>query len=169
MTINRNKNNLITFILLLAALQSSGLAEEYRIDSQEQFDAHRTTTFSPGDQILFKRGVQWNGMFAPLGTGTEQAPIRIDVYGEGQRPRINANGKHQAGLLLQDPSYWEANGLEITNTDGRSRAAVWHIRAGVWIGGNLSAFLYQRLLCTRCKRQSGWKKTRRHPCSCGGP
>jgi len=117
-TIDRNKNNLITFTLLLAALQSSGLAEEYHIDSQEQFDAHCKTTFLPGDRILFKRDVQFSGMFAPTGIGTVQAPIRIEAYGQGQRPRIDANGKHQAGLLLQDPSYWEVNGLEITNTNG---------------------------------------------------
>jgi hypothetical protein len=60
-------------------------------------------------------------MFAPSGNGTEQAPIRIDVYGSGERPRIDSHGKHIAGLFLQNPSYWEVNGLEITNTDGTDR------------------------------------------------
>lgn len=67
---------------------------------------------------MFERGAEFKGMFAPSGSGTEQAPIRIDVYGEGKRPAIHAQGKHQAGLLLQDSSYWEVNGLDITNTDG---------------------------------------------------
>ncbi len=113
-----NKYNLAAFFLLFALPCFPCLAEEYHIDSQKQFDALSTTVFLPGDTILFKRGVQFNGMFAPCGNGTEQAPIRIDVYGYGQRPRINGHGKHLAGLFLQNQSYWEVNGLEITNTDG---------------------------------------------------
>jgi len=57
-------------------------------------------------------------MFAPSGKGSEKAPIRIGVYGKGTRPRIDAGGKHKAGLLLRNPSFWEVNGLEVTNTDG---------------------------------------------------
>ncbi|MCD6392090.1 MAG: right-handed parallel beta-helix repeat-containing protein [Planctomycetes bacterium] len=97
------------------------LAREYHIDSQKQFDALCTTAFGPGDTILFKRGMQFDGMFAPSGNGTEQAPVRIDVYGYGQMPKINAGGKHIAGVFLQDPSYWEVNGLEIANTDGTDK------------------------------------------------
>jgi len=113
-----NKYNLAAFSLLFALQCFPCLAKEYHIDSQEQFDSLSTTVFLPGDTILFKRGVQFNGMFAPSGNGTGQAPIRIDVYGCGERPRINAHGEHIAGLFLQNPSYWEVNGLEITNTDG---------------------------------------------------
>lgn len=93
-------------------------AEEYRIDSQAQFHALSTAAFLPGDVILFKRGLEFDGMFAPFGEGTEGAPIRIETYGRGRRPTIHAEGKQQAGLLLRDPSFWEVNGLEITNTDG---------------------------------------------------
>jgi hypothetical protein len=60
-------------------------------------------------------------MFSPAGKGTREAPIRIDSHGKGGRPRINAQGKNTAGLLLRDPSFWEVNGLEITNTDGTDR------------------------------------------------
>ena len=116
-----NKYNLTAFFLLFALLCLPCLAKEYHIDSQKQFDALSTTAFLPGDIILFKRGVQFNGMFAPSGNGTRQAPIRIDVYGYGQRPRINSHGRHIAGVFLQDPSYWEVNGLEITNTDGTDK------------------------------------------------
>lgn len=90
----------------------------YHIDSQKQFDFLKTVEFIPGDTILFKRGVQFEGMFAPSGKGTKRAPIKIDVYGAGERPRIDSGGKHPAGLLLRNPAYWEVNGLEITNTDG---------------------------------------------------
>lgn len=93
-------------------------ANEYRIDSQEQFEALREASFSPGDTILFKEGLAFDGMFSPSGNGTEGAPITIRTYGDGSRPVINANGQHTAGLLLKNASYWEVNGLEITNTDG---------------------------------------------------
>ena len=90
----------------------------YHVDSQKQFDSLKTAAFLPGDTILFKRGMQFDGMFAPSGKGTEHAPIKIDVYGAGERPRIDSGGKGPAGLFLKNPSYWEVNGLEITNTDG---------------------------------------------------
>ena len=114
----KGNNHRCAVLVLLSALQCfSCSAREYRIDSQRRFDALCASGFLPGDTILFKRGVQFNGMFAPSGSGTERAPIRIDVYGDGEMPRINAQGKHVAGLYLEDPSYWEVNGLEITNTD----------------------------------------------------
>ncbi len=96
-------------------------ATEYRIDSQKQFDALSTATFLPGDIVLFERAQQFNGMFAPSGSGTELAAIRIDACGHGSRPRIDAGGKNPAGLLLKNLAYWEVNGLEITNTDGTDK------------------------------------------------
>jgi len=91
---------------------------KYYIESQQDFDNLSTTTFLPGDVILFKRGQRFFGMFSPSGNGTETAPIRISTYGEGERPLIDAQGKNKAGLLLRNPSFWEVSGLEITNTDG---------------------------------------------------
>ena len=44
------------------------------------------TTFQPGDEILLKSGCVWNGEWLwPKGSGTEQAPIRIDKYGGDAR------------------------------------------------------------------------------------
>jgi hypothetical protein len=94
------------------------VAGEYRIDSQEDFDRLKARTFQPGDTILFKRGSQFKGMFSPRGSGKGSAPITIDAYGKGGLPAIHAEGRHEAGLLLKDPSHWEVNRLEITNTDG---------------------------------------------------
>ncbi len=118
----KHDNHRRAALVLLVALQSLPcLAREYHVDSQKQFDTLGTMAFLPGDAILFKRGVRFKGMFAPSGDGTKRAPIRIDVYGEGERPRIDGHGSHIAGLLLRNPSYWEVNGLEITNTDGTDR------------------------------------------------
>jgi len=112
------RHYLVASFLLIVMQGFPCYAKEYHIDSQKSFEALSTATFMPGDIIFFKKGLQFNGMFSPSGSGTEQAPIRIDTYGHGSRPRINANGKNIAGLLLQDPSFWEVNGLEITNTHG---------------------------------------------------
>jgi len=109
----------ICWLLILQCIPA--FAVEYRIASQKDFDHFSAATFQPGDLILFKRGVRFAGMFSPLGKGTEKAPIRIEGYGEGERPRIDAGGKKKAGMLLQNPSFWEVNGLEITNTDGTDR------------------------------------------------
>ncbi len=96
-------------------------AKEYRIGSQRAFDAINEITLAPGDTVLLKRGMSFTGMLAPKGNGNEKAINRISTYGNGSRPKINAKGKNIAGLLLTDPSYWEVDGLEITNTDGSDK------------------------------------------------
>lgn len=109
---------LVTACVVMVMPGYPGDAKEYYIDSQRQFDALRMATFLPGDAILFKKGRQFSGMFAPSGSGTERSAITIGSYGHGGRPRIDAGGKNLAGLLLRNVAYWEVNGLEITNTDG---------------------------------------------------
>jgi len=104
--------------LLFAAPLSMSQAATHRIASQLDFDRLKTATFQPKDLILFKRGVSFAGMFSPKGQGTREAPIRINAYGQGARPRIDAQGRKKAGLLLHNPSFWEVNELEITNSDG---------------------------------------------------
>ncbi len=68
-------------------------AETYLISSQANFDHLKTETFQPEDLILFKKGVSFVGMFSPKGKGTSESPIRIDVYGQGHSPRIEAKGR----------------------------------------------------------------------------
>jgi len=102
------------FFCLLFAVAGT----EHKIANQADFDRLAKTKFEPGDRILFRRGQRFQGMFAPEGYGKKGAPIRIETYGKGDRPRIDALGKHPAGLLLQNPAFWEVDGLEITNTDG---------------------------------------------------
>lgn len=116
----KNFRTMVSIIVLLPILISCTplYAKEYRIDSQKRFDAIREASFSPGDKILFKKESTFNGMFSPSGSGAKGSPITIMTYGDGGRPVINANGKHIAGLLLKNVSFWEVSGLEITNTDG---------------------------------------------------
>jgi len=110
---------LIAICIVITA--SSASATDYHIESQADFDKFSRHTFEAGDNLLFHRDKQFEGMFSPQGNGKKGAPIRILATGKGKKPRIDAMGKTTSGVLLQDPSFWEIDGLEITNTDGSSK------------------------------------------------
>lgn len=71
-------------------------------------------TFNPGDKILFKAGTNYKGLLKPQGSGSKDAPIVIDMYGSGDKPRIDGEGILDT-VLLENIEYWEVNNLEITN------------------------------------------------------
>lgn len=74
-----------------------------------------STTFQPGDGILFKGGGSWTGTLAPLGSGTSGNPITINSYGtNAAMPIINGNGAGDS-VLLTNQQYWEINNLEVIN------------------------------------------------------
>jgi hypothetical protein len=105
--------------LLVAALFSaSARAATFTINNQADFDARKTATYAPGDQILFKRGGIFSGMFAPRGSGTPASPIRISATGTGADPIINAMGVNSAAILLRNIECWEIDSIEVTNTNG---------------------------------------------------
>jgi len=43
-----------------------------------------TTTFAPGDRILFAAGSRWQGKLNPKGSGTPGKPIVIDRYADSK-------------------------------------------------------------------------------------
>ena len=70
--------------------------------------------FSPGDQILLKRGDVWNQLFQPDGgNGTEENPIVISSYGIGSRPVLKGNSTGKT-MVFTNASYWTLRGLEFT-------------------------------------------------------
>ena len=71
--------------------------------------------FKPGDRILFKAGTRYSGQLKPQGSGQQEKPIIIDMYGEGDRPRIDGEGAVRQTLYLYNVEYWEISNLEITN------------------------------------------------------
>ena len=86
-----------------------------------------TTTFQPGDRILFKSGQIWTGTLKPKGSGTTGNPITIGKYGAGANPVIHGNGatnctvepgqvKH-CTIFLYNQEHWVIRDLEITNYD----------------------------------------------------
>ena len=92
----------------------------------------------PGDKVLLQAGSIFENQYLHIkGSGSADAPIIIDKYGEGNLPKINTNGKgvwHQdygkqldnprhkykgdvsSSILLYDVEYIEISNLEITNT-----------------------------------------------------
>lgn len=82
-------------------------------------------TLSPGNQLVFKRGMTCQGTLNPLGSGSSAAPIIVDAYGAGAQPVING-GTSNAVITLTDQQYWEIRNLEIVGGN----------RYGIFIGGN---------------------------------
>jgi len=76
---------LVHVLAIVFAMAASCFATEYQIDSQKTFDELKKSRFKPGDVIQFKRGKRFKGMFAPRGSGTEDAPIILTAYGKGKR------------------------------------------------------------------------------------
>lgn len=121
---------------------ADGLSEESAWKSLDKLNAIQ---FQPGTQILFKRGGVWNGQFKPKGSGTADAPIIVDAYGENpSRPIINGNGisnletanvTAEGAIHLYNVSYWEVNGLEVTN-QGADIVGADRVGIMVYAGGN---------------------------------
>src|SRR5699024_10694103 len=95
-------------------------------------EAINSTTFEPGDQILFLAGTACEGTLRPQGSGTSGAPIVIDTYGEGDKAQINGGGI-DATVQLWNQEYWEIRNLEITNIDPHEDDHYQHERRGVVI------------------------------------
>ena len=110
----------ILTVAWIALAANSVLATDYQIKSQADFNKWKRHTFAAGDNIVFHRGKLFKGMFAPNGNGRKGAPIRISTAGDGSKPRIDVGGEKTSGVFLQNPSFWEISGLEITNTNGSS-------------------------------------------------
>ena len=102
---------------------NDGTSPEKAWKSLEKVNA---TEFQPGDRILLRAGRSWSGQLWPKGSGTKEAPIVLDQYGEGSKPLILGNttmikgtdGDYFKGaaVVLHNQEYWEIHNLEITNT-----------------------------------------------------
>lgn len=117
----------------------NGTGTTYYIDSENGDDEENGTTeetawktldkvnsveFQPGDSLLFKRNSVFYGQLAPQGSGTEEAPISIDTYGEGEKPLFDGEGREGdrmavdnegAVVVLHNQDYWEINNIRVTN------------------------------------------------------
>lgn len=89
--------------------------------------------FEPGDTILFKAGTVYKGQLKPRGSGRiadgRPHPIVIDSFGDGDKPRVDAEGQFESALYLHNVEYWEINNLELTNLASEPKAR----RKGVYV------------------------------------
>ncbi|MFE7900802.1 right-handed parallel beta-helix repeat-containing protein [Streptomyces sp. NPDC057424] len=72
-------------------------------------------TFQPGDTIRFEAGDSWVGQLWPKGSGTDGAPISIDSYGTGAKPKIAGQGTVSDAVRLFNQQYWEIRNLDVSN------------------------------------------------------
>ncbi len=79
-----------------------------------------STTFQPGDNILFIANGIWTGTLSPKGSGSSEKQIIISKYGTGSLPLINGNGVYTNAVTLNNQEYWTVSNLEITNNSGSS-------------------------------------------------
>lgn len=112
-------------------------------------DAVGELHLEPGDAVLFRRGSTCVGALTTQGSGTADAPILIDAYGDSAGlPRIDGGGVPET-VLLDNQEYWEIRNLEITNTDSTPSARFTAMRRGVVIkntdSGQLSHFRLENL------------------------
>lgn len=132
-----------TCALLWAACAICAHSATYYVDSAAGSDSQAGTSpetpwktldkvnasrFQPGDRILFKSGSSWQGQLAPASSGAEGAPIVIDRYGPGPKPRIDGAGRVEDAVRLYNVQFLEVRNLEVTN-HGESAA----VRRGVHI------------------------------------
>jgi hypothetical protein len=92
------------------------------------------TTFTAGDAILLRRGTRCAGTLWPKGSGEEGQPIRVNAYGTGPLPIVDAGGA-EAAVRLFDQRYWELEHLEVTGGS----------RYGIFISGTSGTIRHFRL------------------------
>ena len=78
-------------------------------------DQVNQTTFQAGDEIRFEKGETWYGNLQPKGSGAPGQPIKMGSYGDGSRPVINIGEEEGVGIQLENQSWWEIEGMEITS------------------------------------------------------
>lgn len=109
---------------------NTGLTSSSPLKTIDQINA---TALLPGDSILFRRGDKFIGELRPNGSGTEELPIVISAYGEGNLPVINGadseNGSYRAAIFIENQDHIELSYLKITNERTVSREGVEDDRA----------------------------------------
>jgi hypothetical protein len=111
--------------VLICVLTSAAFAMTYYVDAtggddtkdgQSASSAWKTiakvngSTFSAGDQILFKRGEVWRESLVPPSSGAVGNPIVFDAYGAGDAPTITGSQDlPAANWTLDSGNIWKAS------------------------------------------------------------
>ncbi|WP_343667949.1 right-handed parallel beta-helix repeat-containing protein [Chitinophaga sp.] len=74
-----------------------------------------STTFQPGDFILFRRGGSWTGTLVIKSKGTAAAGITFGAYGVGNKPKIIGDNSTLSAVLIQDARYLTFENFDVSN------------------------------------------------------
>ncbi len=69
--------------------------------------------FAPGDRICFRRNSRWNTPLELRGGGSDEKPVVLSAYGEGNTPRIEVESLF--AVRLRNRSHWDISGLFLAN------------------------------------------------------
>ncbi|MBV9312272.1 MAG: right-handed parallel beta-helix repeat-containing protein [Pseudonocardia sp.] len=127
---------------LAPAIADADTPTHYYLDCAEGNDAAAgTSTATPwktlaklnsiryraGDTISLRAGVSCEGTATPSGSGTAAAPIMLNSYGSGGKPKIVASNA-RAAIYLHNVQGWEIRDLDITDRGGAGSP-----RVGVYV------------------------------------
>lgn len=127
----------------------------------KSLDKVNATRLQPGDRLCFRAGGSWTGQLKLQGSGSSAAPIVVDQYREGARPKISAGQSDKDAVSLVNVAYVELINLEVTNQKsapgdyrgisvvGRDAGTLKHVRISNcfvhdvtgevnWIGGDVA-------------------------------
>jgi len=95
-------------------------------------------TFLPGDQILFKRGDEWQGTINVNSSGTSGSPITYGAYGTGGNPVISgfttlSGWTDEGGNIYSKAIAIEDNFPNIVLVDGVNTAMGRYPNSGTWL------------------------------------
>jgi hypothetical protein len=114
--VNMKKAHQVMIFLLLVSLCTDSLAaQNYYVDSVngqdndsgssagqpwQSLEKVNSVIFQPGYVVYFKAGTRYRGQLKPQGSGNLNAglanSVKVDMYGDGAKPCIEAGGKYQA-------------------------------------------------------------------------
>lgn len=114
---------------------NNGLAKE---NPWKTLDKISSSTFAPGDSILFMSGDEFVGNLSLNSSGLEDYPIVLSAYGTGEKPILNGStaegGDHISAISIINQDFIEIENLEIRNNRQVSREGVAdHEGAGIRI------------------------------------
>ncbi|MBI5830973.1 MAG: right-handed parallel beta-helix repeat-containing protein [Armatimonadetes bacterium] len=73
------------------------------------------TAYEPGSRLLLRAGGVWQGCFKPTCSGRPGAPLVVDRYGDGAKPRLEGVGHaEQTAVVLDNVEQWEIRNLDIS-------------------------------------------------------
>jgi len=75
-----------------------------------------SSSFQPGDYILFKKGEIWREQLNIPSSGIEGNPITFGAYGVGDKPAISGGSERDYAVLIANKRYIVIDGIKCSNS-----------------------------------------------------